>query len=77
MEPKHEDTDDCEMESGEASKFNAEEHLTFFDDVLQFYGQKCESWYVSLVAGNTSTNSRAENQSSIPMMGCNSHKWNF
>ncbi len=61
LSPMSQTSDDCDEDSSgdEATTFNAEAHLKFFSDKLQFYGQDFKEWCACLIADNTNTNLRA------------------
>ncbi len=79
LSPISQTSDDCDEDRNgdEATTFNAQAHLKFFSDILQFYGQDFKEWCVCLIAGNTNTNLRAAKLAGVPHVGCASHRLNL
>ncbi len=60
--------------NAEATSFNAEAHLQFFEEVFSFYEQQYKKWCLCLISDNTITNMKVARLSGKPIVGCNSHK---
>ncbi len=71
---KVEEDDDTDVGDYLTANFNAEAHLNFYSEILQFYKVKLSEWCICFVVDNPSTNIRIAKLAGIPYVGCNSHK---
>jgi len=71
------DEDDDDGLSQEATKFNAEAHLTYFREIFEYYNCDFDRWTVCLIGDNVSTNVKIASLCAKPHIGCVSHKLNL
>jgi hypothetical protein len=68
--------DSDEIEVQEATQFNAENHVHFFEQTLQFYRKEC-GWVPCSMADNCSVNQKIAKLLGVPHVGCQNHKLNL
>lgn len=68
---------DEEDKVAEATTFNAEMHVSYFQELFQFYSTRFGSWVSVLIGDNTSTNHRISKICQKPFVGCHSHRLNL
>ena len=61
----------------EATKFNAEAHLSFMRQIFTYYNQSFDTWCLCLIGDNSATNLKVADLCNKPYVGCNSHKLNL
>jgi hypothetical protein len=60
----------------EATAFNADNHVYFFKQTLEFYNKDLD-WVVCSIADNCSVNKKIAQLLKVPHVGCQSHKLNL